>query len=188
MNEEWRAVKGYEGLYEVSNMGRVRSLDRRVKTRSPGAEDFFRAGRTIAPKQRHGGYLGVQLWRDGNVRQICIHRLVAQAFVPNPHNLPQVNHKDENKLNNRADNLEWCVPKYNANYGNRNEKMSRNNPLRKRVAQYTQVGELIRIYDSIRKTREYGYSPALISKQINGKANSAYGCKWVVLPKESEEE
>ena len=112
--EEWRPVVGYEGLYEVSNIGRVRSLDRYVKGK--GKSYFLHKGRVLSPGMKPEGYLVVRLQR----RTFYIHRLVTEAFIPNPDNLPEVNHKDEDKTNNRVENLEWCNHKYNMNYGTRN--------------------------------------------------------------------
>ena len=112
--EEWRPVVGYEGLYEVSNIGRVRSLDRYVKGK--GKSYFLHKGRVLSPGIKTEGYLIVRLQR----RMFYVHRLVTEAFLPNPDNLPEVNHKDEDKTNNRVENLEWCDHKYNMNYGTRN--------------------------------------------------------------------
>ena len=111
MIEEWRSVIGYEGLYEVSNTGQVRSLDRYVKT-CYGSYRLHK-GKVLSPSIRPDGYLVVSL----QYRMFRVHRLVAEAFLPNPDNLPQVNHKDEVKSNNCVDNLEWCDSKYNNNYG-----------------------------------------------------------------------
>ena len=112
MTEEiWRPIEGYEGLYEVSSYGRVRSLDKYVKS---GYGSYrLRKGKILSPGIRPDGYLVVSL----QYKMFRVHRLVAQAFILNPDNLPQVNHKDENKANNRVDNLEWCDSKYNNNYG-----------------------------------------------------------------------
>ena len=104
--EIWRPVIGYEGLYEVSSYGRVRSLKKNKVIK------FF----------LKGGYPYCGLFSDGKQKNHQIHRLVAQAFIPNPDNLPQVNHKDEDKTNNIVDNLEWCDRKYNMNYGSRTER------------------------------------------------------------------
>ena len=111
MVEEWRDIVGYEDIYQVSNLGNVRSLDR-IVVRKNGSKVVYNGkmlGLTITRK----GYV-VASTKDGPK---YVHRLVAEAFIPNPDNLPQVNHKDENKANNRADNLEWCTDKYNVNYG-----------------------------------------------------------------------
>ena len=116
MTEEiWRPVVGYEGLYEVSNTGRVRSLDRYVR------RNYFKKGRILKLNDRRG-YLFVELCLNNKTKNFSVHRLVAQAFIPNPDNLPQVNHIDEDKLNNRVENLEWCDSKYNSNYGTRKDR------------------------------------------------------------------
>lgn len=116
MTEEiWRPVVGYEGLYEVSSYGRVRSLDRYDN------RNCFRKGELM--NFFYGcGYLKVVFSKNGIVKKYLVHRLVAQAFIPNPDNLPQVNHKDEDKTNNMVDNLEWCTAKYNINYGTSKER------------------------------------------------------------------
>ena len=119
MTEEiWRPVVGYEGLYEVSSYGRVRSMDRYVKC------DYERyrlhKGKVLSPGKDKDGYLFVVLSCNGKHKTIAVHRLVAQTFIPNPDDLPQVNHRDENPSNDNVDNLEWCDAKYNMNYGTRN--------------------------------------------------------------------
>lgn len=119
MTEEiWRPVVGYEGLYEVSNTGRVRSMDRYVKC------DYERyrlhKGKVLSPAKDKDGYLVVSLHFNGKKNTIKVHRMVAEAFIPNPDNLPQVNHRDEDKTNNRVENLEFCTAKYNLSYGTRN--------------------------------------------------------------------
>lgn len=112
MNEEiWKPVVGYEGLYEVSSYGRVRSLDRY------DSKNRFWKGRILKLSDDGRGYLDVQLCSNGKVKHHLVHRMVAQAFIPNPDNLPQVNHRDEDKTNNRVENLEMCDAKYNINYG-----------------------------------------------------------------------
>lgn len=116
MTEEiWRPVVGYEGLYEVSSYGRVRSLDRY------DSRNHFIKGR-IMKFRNCRGYLRVTLCNNGLYNQISVHRLVAQAFIPNPDNLPMVNHKDEDKTNNIVENLEWCDAKYNNSYGTITER------------------------------------------------------------------
>ena len=117
--EEWKAIAGYEGLYEVSNLGRIKSLSR-IDSRG-----YKRNEKILKLNKDSGGYLKVSLYKNGKPKQYNVHRLVAIAFIPNPDNLPEVNHKDENRINNYVDNLEWCNRKYNCNYSNHNEKMSK---------------------------------------------------------------
>ena len=105
--EEFRDIPGYEGLYEVSNLGRVR-----------------RNGRILKPLKHRDGYLKIDLNKQGIRKGVYIHRLVGLAFIPNPDNLPCINHKDEDKTNNTVKNLEWCTREYNNNYGTRNERIS----------------------------------------------------------------
>nr|DAM25038.1 MAG TPA: homing endonuclease [Caudoviricetes sp.] len=114
--EAWKDVKGYEGYYQVSNYGRVRSVDR-VDMRGQ-----HRKGKVLANSLNSGGYLLVDLHRDRKVKYCLVHRLVAGEFLSNPNGLPEINHKDENITNNKVSNLEWCSHSYNINYGTRNEK------------------------------------------------------------------
>ena len=111
--EEWRSIPGYEGLYEVSSYGRVKSLER-YKSNNGGIQLIKE--KILKPHNTKKGYLTVQF----SNKIFKVHRLVAQAFIPNPDNLPMVNHLDEDKTNNRVENLEWCNRKYNCNYGSRN--------------------------------------------------------------------
>lgn len=108
--EEWKEVPGYEGLYEVSNTGNVRSL---IKNK------------IIKGFINRCGYRLVGLTKNGIFKRFQVHRLVAQAFIPNPDNLPQINHKDENPSNNMVDNLEWCDATYNINYGARTDRVKK---------------------------------------------------------------
>lgn len=105
MMEEWKKIPGYEGLYEVSNMGNVRNV---------------RRNKLLRLSKTNNRYIRVSLCKNGIKTGLTVHRLVAEAFLPNPDNLPEVNHKDEDKTNNRVENLEWCDHKYNMNYGTRN--------------------------------------------------------------------
>ena len=111
MLEIWENIRGYEGLYQVSNYGRIKSLHKN--------------GKIINGYIDGKGYMHVALSKNGKKKWFRIHRLVAQAFIPNHDNLPIINHKDENKLNNRVDNLEWCTTKYNNCYGTRVKRVSK---------------------------------------------------------------
>ena len=108
--ERWSAIRGYEGEYEVSDLGRVRSIKS--------------GGLILKPDIKRNGYHTVCLWHKNSKKNRLVHRLVAEAFLPNPSNLEEINHLDEDKGNNRLDNLEWCSRKYNMNYGNIKTKMS----------------------------------------------------------------
>ena len=108
MKEIWKDIIGFEGIYEISNLGRIR----RIKT-----------GRILSTRRTDGWYITVTLYKDKKRYGKSLHRLVAETFVPNHYNLPEVNHIDEDKINNRADNLEFCDRKYNNNYGSRMDKI-----------------------------------------------------------------
>lgn len=112
--EKWKDIEGYEGKYQISNKGRVKALNFRRTTKEK-----------IISGRNNKGYQAVELWKFGKRKSYLVHRLVALSFVPNPDNLPQINHKDENKLNNNADNLEWCTQFYNNIYGTRLQRVSK---------------------------------------------------------------
>ena len=118
--EEWKSIPGYEGLYEVSSYGRVKSLEKSYVKKN-GIMDH-KPEIILSPKNNGTGYFIVCLYKNKTHKYYLIHRLVALTFLPNPNNLPCVNHKDEDKTNNRVDNLEWCDQKYNVNYGMSQEK------------------------------------------------------------------
>lgn len=161
VKELWKPVVGFEGIYEVSNLGNVRSLDR-VITYCNGIKHKHK-GKLLTPKKNiKSGYLEVSLYKGKKGRSFRVNRLVALAFVPNPNNYPMVNHKDENILNNFANNLEWCTAKYNANYGNRARKFSISAGTK--VAMYTLNGDrLLGTFNSICECSKYiGYHTSSI--------------------------
>ena len=121
--EKWKPIPGFNGAYEVSNLGNVRSIDRIVQ-RKDGYLMRFK-GKTLTPRANADGYLNLQLSDRDNPKTVRIHRLVAEAFIPNPDLLPEVNHKDEDKTNNAASNLEWCSHGYNSRYGTRGARISK---------------------------------------------------------------
>lgn len=176
IEEIWRDVKDYEGKYEVSNYGRVRSLN-------------YGKERVLQQCKNSCGYLMVPLCKDGKQKLCTVHRLVAEAFIPNPYNLPQVNHINEDKQSNIVTNLEWCNAAYNTNYGTRTErstKANRNHPAKsKPVYQYTKDGSFIRSYPSTKEIeRQTGIHNGSISHCCLGKRKSAGGYVWSFNPPE----
>lgn len=174
--EIWKPVVGYESKYEVSNKGRVRSIARKIWN---GKVHFWKEGKILYERISNSGYKMVRV--DGT--DCYIHRLVASAFIENPCNLSQINHKDENKMNNDVSNLEWCSPKYNTNYGTGIERarlkhigiMINNKP----IVQFTKNGEFIARYESITEaSKSTNIDNSHIGKVANGKEKSAGGFLW----------
>ena len=122
MDEIWRDIKNYEGLYQVSNLGRVKSL-KRVIIHSNGKNCFYKE-KILKPVKTKNSYLVICLHKKGKQKRFYIHKLVGESFIVNPNNYPCINHKDENKENNNVNNLEWCTYEYNNTYGTRLERYS----------------------------------------------------------------
>ena len=138
MQEVWKDIPGFKGLYQVSNMGRIKSFRKSSKFGCPAE---FILKNTVA----NNGYAQVTLYSDKKRSKILVHRLVADAFIPNPNNYPQVNHIDENPLNNCVDNLEWCTAKYNNDFGTARLRASITKS-EKKVEQYLPTGEFLACY------------------------------------------
>ena len=164
--EIWKAIDGYDGLYQVSSYGRIKSLHYRG---SSNLENF------IAYRLTKRGYARVLL---GTGKDVYVHRLVAETFLDNPDCLPCVNHKDENKLNNNVENLEWCTYKYNSNYGTLPGRV--NALKRKKVYQYDLDGTLVKVWSSVNSCKEFGFEPSNISACCLGKYGhtTSKGYKW----------
>ena len=173
-NEEWRDVVGYEGLYQVSSEGRVKSLERKVPK---GYGERTVKERILKPKTDRYGYLNVGLYAGGKRKMLTVHRLVCQAFHENTSNKPQINHINEIKTDNRASNLEWATARENSNFGTRNERMRK--ALSKPVGQYKLDGQLIKVWQSANEVqRRTGFARGNISKAANGNYKTAYGFRW----------
>ena len=200
MEEIWRDVVGYEGLYMVSNYGKVMSLN------------YCKRGyaKLLTPKVNRSGRLWVNLYKNGVNKPFLIHRLVGTAFIPNPDGLPQINHKDENPKNNHVGNLEWCDNLYNARYSferhperkiaNLRKKYQtayligdewhgmhakfgqpwKNGPKNKKpVVQYTKDMIETKTWKSISVVvKETGWRYSSIKECCEGKRKTAYGFKW----------
>jgi len=182
MEEVWKDIVDYEGLYQISNFGRIKSMKREV------CNNYLLSGKQkrnemIRASFNKKGYRRISLCKNGKAKNFMVHRLVACAFVENPNNLTSINHKDENKSNNNAYNLEWCSVSYNINYGSRNKKVT--DKLSKAVIQITMDGNKVKEWDTIRDVeRELGFNASSIIKccKMREKYYSAYGYKWKYKP------
>lgn len=180
MSEIWKDIDGYEGFYQVSNYGEVRSIDRRVKNKNG---ERVAKGRILAQVTMTSGYKTVNLFKKNRGKICLVHRLVAAAFLPNDNALAEVNHKDENKQNNRADNLEWCDRMYNVHYGSgikRNALKRIGKPVGEQpICQYTADGVFMKRYESALKAAEaIGKDNSAICKCANGRSKTSYGFLW----------
>lgn len=148
MKEEiWKNIRNYEDYYEVSNFGRVRSKNRIIEQECKGKKvNFTYKGSILKQQLINSGYYVVSLSKSSIQKKFLVHRLVAETFLDNPKNYSQINHVDENKLNNNLDNLEWCNAKYNILYNNRAIKIGRK--LGKKVFVYDKEHKLIHIFNS----------------------------------------
>ena len=173
--EVWKDVPGFEGCYQVSSDGRIKSLARYVNVCGGGKRLI--SEKIIKPTVCKNGYLELHASRKCKKKVFLLHRLVAMLFIENPDKLPEVNHKDENVSNCSVENLEWCTSKYNANYGTRIERCAA--PQRKKVKQYTQNGQLLKEWSSIKSaSRECNFNDSAIIRCCKGKQKTAYGFVW----------
>lgn len=159
--EEFRDIKDYEN-YEVSNLGRIRNK---------------KTGRILKLDKTKYGYFQIVLSKNGTIRRARVHRLVAEAFLPNPNKYPEVNHKDEDKTNNKVDNLEWCTAEYNNSYGTRIKRVVEKNS--KPVLQYDFSGKFIKEFSSVSDAaEEIGVSLGTLSGALTGQQKTSKGYLW----------
>lgn len=179
MIEVWKDIKGYEGLYQVSNYGRVKSLDHIVTQKAKGNGTLSRLvrGRVLKTGRDKDGYCLIALSKNGKVRGFKVHRLVADAFIPLVQGKEIINHKDSNRRNNKVTNLEWCNTHENALHA---YKYGSQKPFRaKKVLQYSKDGELVNEWNSIKEAgRKTGICSVGISRVCNSKKGSAGGFIW----------
>ena len=179
MEEIWKPINGYEDIYEVSSLSNVRSLDRIIKVkfeRSVNYTDQKLKGRMLKQNHTTYGYAYVALAKNGKSKTTLVHRLVANAFIDNPENLPCVNHKDENQRNNNVSNLEWCSYEYNNTYKDIHLRRKKTN---RKIIQYDLDMNEIKRWESITDAANYyGIENSNISACCVGKRNHCAGFKW----------
>ena len=178
MQEIWKDISGYEGIYQVSNFGNIKSLERYFPSKNPKTPIAHVNEKILKLSANKKGYLSANLYKNGKMKNIQVHRLVAQAFIPNPNDFPQVNHKDENPSNNNVNNLEWCTRKYNCNYGRRNLKIGQFST-KSRIVQCDLDGNPIRIFENGYDAGRYLKKDATsIYSCCSGKQTTAFGYRW----------
>lgn len=170
MEEIWKDIEGYEGYYQVSNLGRIKSFQKWKQASCP--DEYI-----LKPTFNNRGYSQVMLYKNTKKKKFLVHRLVAQAFVSNPKNLPHINHIDENIQNNSADNLEWCTPQYNNCYGT--AKFRQNLTIGKPVEQRLINGQILAVYVTPTIAEKItGISRKEICACARGDLQSAGGFIW----------
>lgn len=180
--EIWKDIQGYEGFYQVSNLGNVKSLDRYVM-HSDGGQHFCKG--KILSKGYERGYWNVNLWVDNLGHTFKVHRLVANAFIPNPLNLPHINHKDEDKANSCMDNLEWCTAKYNHNYNGLPKRIAEKIDYKevakknsKKVYQYDKKFNILNFFNSAKQCEEFGYNSKCVTACCRFEKRTYKGYIW----------
>ena len=177
MEEIWKDIPDYEGWYQISNLGRVRSLDRYVNGNGITCKKQKMRGVILKPMKDKLGYLRVHLKKNTKNKSFLVHRLVAISFIPNPDNLPYVNHIDENPSNPNVNNLEWCTEQYNVCYGNGVAKTAKSKW--RRVIQYDKEMNEIARFDSLKAASAHiGIAQQNISAVCRGRAKYCGGFLW----------
>lgn len=165
--EIWKDILNYEGRYQASNLGRIKSLN------------FNGTGKEKIMRPRTGNrYYMIALWKNGKRKDLLLHRVIAETFIENKENKPFVNHKDENCFNNSVDNLMWCTHKENMNWGTRNKRIAKGNSIK--VNQYDKNGNFIRQWNSINEfyTENNIAKTGSVYMCCKGKQKTAYGYIW----------
>lgn len=191
MEEIWKWVDGYQGFYKVSNLGRVKSVDRYVYCEVSLNKLQHLFGKVLKSKIDKKGYAIVYLSKEGKQKAKKIHRLVAQAFIPNPLNLPQVNHIDGNKTNNNVSNLEWCDNSYNQKHAHETglfpkyeDTVGWGRPAKPVAMLDFNTKEIIQTFNTLSSaSKETGINPSNIRSVCLGLRNHAGGYNWKFINK-----
>lgn len=176
MQEIWKDIEGYEGLYQVSNFGRIITVEKN-RIDCIGRKSFI-SSKILKPSVDSSGYKQIILTKNKKRKSYKVHRLVGQMFIPNPNNYPIINHKDENKQNNNVENLEWCTILYNNQYGTRGYRCTRH--LLKKIKQIDiKTNKVIKTYNSLKEAeKETNIKYQLISSCCREKSHSTGGYIW----------
>lgn len=182
-NEVWKDIKGYEGLYQVSNLGRVKTLERKIYNNGIKKETLQKEKIMSNKKTNGNGYIIVSLTKNGASKNKYVHRLVAETFMGNEDNLPCINHKNEIRSDNNVNNLEYCTYKYNNNYNGKAKraglKLRNNKKTSKKIYQMNENDEIINEYPSISQaSRELNISVQSLCECLRGKQKHCLGYKW----------
>lgn len=186
--ETWKDIDDFKGLYQISNLGNVKSLDIMLNCKgAKGIDKHLRKGRILKKYIGTTGYYNVNLSKNSKSKLKRVHRLVAEAFIPNPDNLPCINHKDGNKLNNDVSNLEWCTYAYNNSEAYRiglkqnkyKGKYGKEAQFSKPLLQFTLNDKFVKEWENANQVkRELGYCAENIRNVCNGRRKQANGYKW----------
>ena len=185
--EEWRDIKGFEGYYQISNMGRVKSVERTVWD----SRGYYKtiSEKILKPYAGGDGYLQLNLSKDGKVEKPLVHRLVATAFLENSEGYKEINHKDENKQNNCVDNLEWCSRSYNNRYNDKAKKAGKKTAekLSKPVYSINKESGLITYWESAKvASRQTGIASSNICACLKGRQKSCGNHYWFYADDDNE--
>lgn len=177
----WKDFPDFEGLYQACTDGQVRSVDH--NTMGKDGEIHHIKGRILKPSTDKDGYLYVILLKN-NIRYTKkIHKIIATTFIPNPNNLPVINHKNEIKDDNRVENLEWCTVQYNSNYGTVRDRIreKKHATMGIPIVQLTVNGDVVKIWKSAAIASDFGYSRSCINSCLKGRNKTHKGFKWMYL-------
>lgn len=188
-HEIWKDIPGYEGIYQISSQGRVKSLPRLVKGknhRCPQGYQCTRKERVLSPAICGTGYWKVGLYKNGVMKNHNVHRMMAVAFIPNPNGYTQVNHKDGNKMNCKLSNLEWCTPSQNGKHAyavigivpHQKNRYGEENNSSKAVLQKTGDGVVVQRWGSAMDAVRAGFDSSCISRCCNGESGRHRGYVW----------